>query len=68
MFMLHGDVVLNLVKLSSYPRVIFVAVSVKSGEGLEAFVGVAVVDEPTWGFGEEEDEGGKNDGWSHLDA
>jgi hypothetical protein len=57
-FMLYCDAVLDLVKLGSYPRVVFVAVGVESGEGFEAFVGVAVVDEPTWGFGEEEDESG----------
>jgi hypothetical protein len=58
MFMLHCDAVLDLVELSSYPSVVFVAVSVQSGEGFEAFVRVSVVDEPAWGFGEEEDEGG----------
>ena len=58
MFMLHCDVVLDLVELGSYPGVVFVAVGVESSEGFETFLGVAVVDEPTWGFGEEEDEGG----------
>lgn len=41
------DRVADLVVLGAHPGVIFIAVSVQSGESLETFLRFAVVDEPS---------------------
>lgn len=46
-FVLVLDGVADLVVLGAHPGVVFVAVGVQSGESLEAFLGLAVVDEPS---------------------
>lgn len=46
-FVLVLDGVADLVVLGAHPGVVFVAVGVQSGESLEAFLGLAVIDEPS---------------------
>jgi hypothetical protein len=47
MFVLVLDRVADLVVLGAHPSVVFVAVGVQSSKSLEAFLGFAVVDEPS---------------------
>jgi hypothetical protein len=65
---LEHDGLLDLFELGPHPQVVDVAVRVELGERLKAEIGLAVVDEPAGGLGEEEDQGGQEDGWDDLDA
>ena len=47
MLMLKGYGFLDLIKFGSDPRIVLIAVRVKSCEGLEAFVWAVVINEPT---------------------
>ena len=47
---LEGQGVLDLIEFSAYPRVVDVAIGVEFGEGAEAVVDAAVVDEPAAGM------------------
>jgi hypothetical protein len=53
-FVLEGKTLLDLVKLSPYPRIVHITVRVKFGKSLETFLFTAVVNQPTGRFGEEE--------------
>lgn len=66
--MLDGDALLNLLKLGANPGVVDVALGVQAGESLETLVDVTLVDEPSGGLGEEEDQGGEDDGGETLQA
>ena len=68
MLMLKGDLLLDSIKLSSYPRIILVTVSVQPGKGGKPFFRLAVVDEPTGRLWEDHDEGCEPEGREHLDS
>jgi hypothetical protein len=65
---LEGDGVLDRLELGLDPRVGGVAVGVQLGERLQAKVGLAVVDQPAWGLGEQKDEGAEEDGGDDLNT
>lgn len=54
MLMFERDALLDLVEFGSDPRIGFITMSVQFCEGFEPFIGVAMIDEPSGGFGEEE--------------
>lgn len=66
--MLDGDALLDLLKLGANPGVIDVALGVQASESLETLIDVTLVDEPTGGLGEEEDQGGEDDGGETLET
>jgi hypothetical protein len=65
---LLGNGLLDLLILGADPGIVDVAVGMQLGKGAEAFVGTAVVDEPTGGLGEEEDEKSKDTAGDDLDG
>jgi hypothetical protein len=66
--MFDGDSLLDLGVLGLYESIVDVAVSVQLGQGSEAFLGAAVIDEPTGGLGEEKDQKAEDACWDVLDA
>lgn len=66
--MLERNLLLNLLELRAHPRVLLVAVCVEFGQGRQSFAGAVVVNEPAWGFREEEDEQTEDGGRDTLDS
>lgn len=68
MLVVVGEGLLNLGEFGFDPRVFFIAVGMKLGKGPQALLLVPMVDEPTWAFGEQENECDEKDRWNDLDA
>lgn len=66
MFVLKSDCLLNLIKLCSNKRIVFVAVGMQLRQCVESILRPPVVNEPARGFGKEEDQGGEDNGWDDL--
>jgi hypothetical protein len=67
-FVLESKLVLNLLKLGLNPWVGLVAMGVQLGKVAETLFHTALIYEPSWTLGEEENECGEKDGRNNLDT
>lgn len=68
MCVLEGDLVGDLLVFRLDEGVVLVAMGVEVRKNLESFGATSVVNEPSWRFGEEQDQKSKEPSWNELNT